>query len=221
LVLLALVLPATAWAQPEGMEVAPTVDRAKAEPELELYQGKPPAEALAQRVEGLTAQVAALNARIAALAEREVSLFPLMAAGVLGPHGVRSISLSRKVDLGAPGISTGEARLYVAAGRMALELTLTVAPGAPAWVPGPVTLLKAGSPEPLPVRGIELLSGAALQPGTSSRLLVEWNTPQPADGLRYLLKVNEHNGPRWIRLEQLEEGSTSTQPLTEKKEQKP
>ncbi len=179
--LLVLLLPTTARAQPAGMEVAPTVRQP----------------------------------------EREVRLFPLMAAGVLGPHGVRSISLAHKVHLGAPGISTGDGWLYVVAGRMALELTLTVAPGAPAWVPGPITLLEAGSPEPLPVRGMELSSGAAIQPGTSSRLLVEWNTPQPADGLEYFLKVEERDGPRWLEVRRLEEGSTPTQPPSGKREQKP
>ena len=179
--LLVLVLPATAWAQPAGLEVAPTARQL----------------------------------------EREVSLFPLMAAGALGPHGVRSTSLAHKVRVGAPGISAGEGWLYVAAGRMALELTLTVAPGAPAWVLGPVTLREAGYPEPLPVRGMELSSGAAIQPGTPSRLLAEWNTPQPADGLEYVLKVEERNGPRWLEVHRLKEGSTPTQPPSGKREQKP
>jgi uncharacterized protein (TIGR02268 family) len=205
----------------EGVTLVLTVDHAKAEPEVELYRGRPPAEALERRVEGLNAQVAALNARIAALSERQVSLFPLIAAGVLGPQGVRSMTISAIFKLGAPGLSTGDGWLHVAAGRIGLELTLTVAPGAPAWVPGAVTLHENGSSEPLPVRGMELLSGAALQPGTSTRLLVEWDTPQPADGMEYVLKVEERNGPRWLQIKRLRAGSTPTQPPSGKKEQTP
>ena len=206
---------------PEAVTLGLTVDRAKAEPEVELYRGKPPAEALERRVQGLTAQVAALNARLAALSEREVSLFPLLAAGLLGPQGVRSTSLSSFLKVGAPGLSTADAWLHVAAGRMALEVTLTLAPGAPAWVPGAVTLTEHGSTEPLPVRGLELLSGAALQPGTSSRLMVEWDTPQPADGLLYDLRVSERNGLRSLRVKRLKATSTPTPPPSATQEQKP
>jgi uncharacterized protein (TIGR02268 family) len=204
-----------------GVTLVLTVDRAKAEPEVELYRGKPPAEALERRVNGLNAQVAALKARIAALSEHEVSLFPLMTAGVLGPQGVRSTKISGKFELGAPGLSTADAWLHVAAGRMGLDVTLTLPPGAPAWVPGSVTLHEESSTEPLPVRAMELLSGAALQPGTSSRLLVEWDTPQPADGLVYELKVDELNGLRSLSVTRLKAGSTPTQRPSGKKEEKP
>jgi len=206
---------------PEAVTLGLTVDRARAEPEVELYRARPPAEALERRVQGLTAHVAALNARLAAVSTREVSLFPLMAAGVLGPQGVRSVNLSRRLKVGAPGLSVEDARLHVAAGRMALEVTLTLAPGAPAWVPGAVTLTEHGSTEPLPVRGLELLSGAALQPGTSSRLMVEWDTPQPADGLLYELSVSERNGPRSLKVNRLRADSTPTPPPSIKQEQKP
>lgn len=206
---------------PGGVTLGLTVDRARAEPEVELYRGRPPAEALERRVQGLTAQVAALNAQRAALSEREVSLFPLIAAGVLGPQGVRSVDLSKRLKVGAPGLSAADARLHVAAGRMALEVTLTLAPGSPAWVPGAVTLMEHGSNEPLPVRGPELLSGAALQPGTSSRLMVEWDTPQPADGLLYELSVSERNGPRSLTVDRLRADSTPTPLPSVKQEQKP
>ena len=206
---------------PECVTLVLTVDRARAEPEVELYRGKPPAEALERRITGLNTQVAALNARITALTEREVSLFPLLAAGLLGPQGVRSEQLAQRLELGAPGLSTGDAWLHVAAGRMAVEVTLTLAPGAPVWVPGAVTLTEKGSTEPLPVRGVELLSGAALQPGTSSRLLVEWDTPQPADGLLYELDVSELNGPRSLNVKPLKAGSTPNLPSPVTQERKP
>jgi hypothetical protein len=111
----------------------------------------------------------------------------------------------------------------VAAGRMALEVTLTLAPGAPPWVPGDVQLTEASHPEPLPVRGMRLLGGTALQPGNTTRLLVEWDTPQEAEHLVYTVRVSEQNGARRVEvgLRRLSDSSPAAPAVAPVQEKKP
>lgn len=196
----------------EGVTLVLRVDSAKAEPAVAVYRGAIPATALRQ-------QVAALNARVEALLSQEASLMPLMAAGLLVPGGVRSLNVKSKVQVKAPGLAHEDAWLHVVTGRMALEVTLTLPPGAPPWAPGAVQLTEKSHPGPLPVRGLKLLGGTVLQPGTTTRLLVEWDTPVETQGLDYTLKVDEQNGKRgvWIRSLTPQEVPPHAVPRKEKK----
>jgi uncharacterized protein (TIGR02268 family) len=179
----------------EGVTLVLRVDSARAEPVVEVYRGAIPAEALKR-------QVAALNARVEALLSQEASLMPLMSEGLLGPAGVKSRWVKDRVRVKkAPGLSCEGAWLQVAPGRAALEMTLTLTPGAPPWVPGAVLLAEASHPKPLQVRSMRLVGGAARMPGSTTRLLVEWDTPLEAKRLKYRLRVKEQNGDRELSVE--------------------
>jgi uncharacterized protein (TIGR02268 family) len=174
----------------EGVTLLLRVDSASAEPEVEVYRSAIPAAALKR-------QVAALNARMEALLAQEASLTPLLAAGLLGPEGVKSTKLKQGVRIHKePGLSAGDTWLHIATGRRALEVTLTLAPGAPPWAPGEGQLTERSTQDPLPVRSVKLLGGVALQPGNTTRLLVEWDTPLGVERLDHILRVNEQNGER-------------------------
>jgi uncharacterized protein (TIGR02268 family) len=175
----------------EGVTLLLRVDSARAEPEVEVYRGAIPAEALKRRVD-------ALNAREVLLSARQASLSALMAAGVLGSTGVKSHALDRNVSIQGKGLTSTGGWYHVANGRMALEVTLALAPGALSWVPDTVRLTEKSHVEPLPVHSMQLLGGAALQPGTASRLLVEWDTPLEAEDLNYTLEVIERHGERAV-----------------------
>jgi hypothetical protein len=169
------------------------VNSARAEPRVEVYQGDIPPEALKR-------QVAALNARMEAQSAQEASLTPLMVAGLLSPTGVKSHKLSTVEVLGQ-ALTASEGWFRVANGRMGLEVSLTLAPGAATWVPATAWLKRENCPEPLPVRSLKLLGGAALQPGNTTRLLVEWETPLEIEGFTYSLRVNERHGGRSVKVE--------------------
>jgi hypothetical protein len=155
-----------------------------------VYQGDIPPEALKR-------QVAALNARMEALSAQQASLIPLMAAGLLSPTGVRSHKLS-EVRVQGQGLTASEGWYHVANGRMGLEVSLTLAPGAAPWVPATAWLKQAARSEPLPTRSLKLLGAAALQPGSTTRLLVEWATPLETKDVGYRLQVNERHGGRSV-----------------------
>ena len=198
----------------EGVTLVLRVDSAKAEPAVEVYRGAIPVAALKR-------QVAALNARVEALLSQEAGLTPLMASGLLRPAGVTSRDVGQRVVVwNAPGLSSEDAWFHVANGRMALEVTLTLAPGMPPWVPGPVHLTEKSTPDPLPVRSMKLLGGAALLPGNTTRLLIEWDTPSEGQGLEYALQVTEQNGERGLGIDRLQQKVAPHRPVSEK-EQKP
>ncbi len=195
----------------EGVRLVLRVDSARAEPEVKLYRGAIPAEALKQ-------QVAALNARLEAQRAQEPSLTSLRAAGLLGSTGVSSREVGGRVEIQGPGLTVSEGWHHMATGRMALEVTLTLPPGAASWVPGTVRLTEKSDPEPQPVRSMKLLEGAALPPGSTGRLLVEWDTSPEAEGLQYTVEVSERHGKRAVKvtLEPLPRGFAVT-PVKEKK----
>ncbi len=197
----------------QGVTLVLTVDSAKAEPEVEVYRGEIPSSALKRRVAALTAQVEALSAR-------EASLSSLVAAGLVGPAGVQSLKLPPFVEITGPGLSSGETWLHVAAGRVVLEVSLTLAPGAPPWAPSAVTLTEASHTEPLPVRGVSLLGGAALQPGNTTRLVVEWQVPLETEDLVYTLQVDERSGERRVKATRFRIKPKLTRP-SPRKEKKP
>jgi uncharacterized protein (TIGR02268 family) len=196
----------------EGVTLVLRVDSARAEPEVEVYRGEIPVAALKRRV-------AALNAQVTALSAQGASLSPLVAAGLLGAAGVQPQWFAPRIEIIGPGLSKGDAWLHVATGRMALEVTLTLAPGAPAWVPGAVKLTGASTPEPLPVHSVKLLGGAALQPGNTTRLLVEWDTPLETEGLEYTLHVAEQSGLRGVTVGNFNPRSETTRTPSKKEKQ--
>jgi uncharacterized protein (TIGR02268 family) len=175
----------------EGVTLLLRVDSSRAEPEVEVYRGAIPAEALKRRVD-------ALNERLAALGARQASLSSLVAAGVLGSTGVKSHALGQNISIQGKGLTATGGWLHVANGRMALEVTLALAPGALSWVPDTVRLTEKSHVDPLPVHSMQLLGGAALQPGTASRLLVEWDTPLETEDLEYILEITERHGERAV-----------------------
>jgi len=175
-----------------GVTLLLRVNSARAEPEVEVYRDPIPAAELKR-------QVAALTARLEAQRAHEGNLSALLTAGLLGPAGIQSLNVETWVRIPkGSGLSKGESWLHSATGRMALDITLTLAPGAPPWGPGEVQLMGPSSEEPLPVRSIMLVGGATLLPGNTTRLLVEWDTPLEAEGIPYSLRVNERGGARAI-----------------------
>jgi len=184
------------------------VDSARAEPRVEVYRGDIPPEALKR-------QVAALSARMEALRAQETSLTLMMARGVLSPTGVRSYKLD--VEVLGPGLTASEAWLHVADGRIGLEVSLTLAPGSPPWIPATAQLSRSGSPEPLSARSMKLLSGAALQPGNTTRLLVEWEAPPEPRRFTRRLQVKERHGGREVTVQWFFSPSPGTAPAKETK----
>jgi uncharacterized protein (TIGR02268 family) len=196
-----------------GVTLGLRVDSARAEPEVEVYRGDIPAAALKR-------QVAALNASLAALRDQGATLSALLTTGLLGPAGVKSSKLQQfSVFPKDSGLSQGDTWVHSATGRMALEMTLTLAPGAPPWVPGEVLLTETATLEPLPVRGVKLVGGPALQPGNTTRLLVEWDTPLEAELTEYTVHVNEHGGARSVT--QSVKPLSTRSPVAAPKEKKP
>ncbi len=169
------------------------VDSARAELRVEVYRGDIPPEALKR-------QVAALTARLAALRDQEASLTPLMEAGLLSPMGVSSYKLSR-VGAQIQGLTASAGWLHMANGRLGLEMDLSLAQGAAPWVPATVRLKQTNRPEPLPLRSLKLLGGAALQPGKTTRLLLEWERPLETERSTYRLQVTEQHGGRTLLME--------------------
>lgn len=185
------------------------VDSARAEPRVELYRGDIPPEALKR-------QVAALNARMEALRAQETSLTIMMARGVLSPTGVRSYKLDGVVVQGQ-GLTASEAWLHVADGRLGLEVSLTLAPGSPPWVPATARLSRSGNREPLSARSMKLLSGAALQPGNTTRLLVEWEARLEPKRFTRRLWVTERHCRREVTVQWHSSPSPGTAPAKETK----
>jgi len=196
-----------------GVTLLLRVDSARAEPEVEVYRGAIPAAALKR-------QVAVLNARLEAARAQGTSLSALVTAGLLGPAGIRSKELKDVVQIPqGSGLSSGEAWLHIAPVRMALEVALTLAPGAPPWAPGEAQLSEPSSESPLPVRSVKLVGGATLQPGNTTRLLVEWDTPLEAEGMEYKVHVNERGGTREVTV--VMKSPRAASPAAPAKEKKP
>jgi uncharacterized protein (TIGR02268 family) len=169
------------------------VDSARAEPRVEVYREHIPPEAL-QR------QVAALNARLEALRAQEASLTSLMEAGLLNSTRVSSSKMTR-VEARIQGLTASMGWLLVANGRMGLELNLSLAQEAAPWAPATVRLEPVDRPEPLPLRSLKFLGGAALQPGNTTRLLLEWERPLETKDTAYWLQVTERHGGRSLLMQ--------------------
>jgi len=183
---------------PESLSVVLVVDSPRARNHAAVPRRPPEAPGCEGALTALRAQVAAQGAELSALKEelrdRAGSLTELVAADVLTGAGVRGVALPVKPWRGMPGLTVTAARLYLARGRMAVELNVTVdrAGRKRPWAPGPVKLTLNGTP--VAVRSVRLLGGPLLTKKSSALLLVEWEAPD-ADSERppppYALEMAE------------------------------
>jgi uncharacterized protein (TIGR02268 family) len=149
-------------------------------------------EALAAALERGAALEAALETRSVELA----SMAPLIEAGVLGRNGLRVVELGA-VRWEPSEDGTGNAWLYVAAGRVTFDIELTLAAQARPWALGEATLRpKEERAAPIPARVARLLGTSVVAPGEKARLLVEFEVPTEGAMGKYQLEVTEQEGER-------------------------
>lgn len=182
----------------EGEAVVFVVDPAHAEAYVQVVRRvrTVPAleEALAAALERGAALEAALEARSAELA----SVAPLIEAGVLGRDGIRPVELG-KVTWRPGEDATGNAWLYVAAGRVAFDIELTLAAQARPWALGEARLKRdEQGASPIPARVARLLGASVVAPGERARLLVEFEVPTEGATQPYRLEVTEREGKRML-----------------------
>jgi uncharacterized protein (TIGR02268 family) len=134
--------------------------------------------------------------------EEERGLMGLIATGLLGAQGIQAIRVEPE-DWTPPGLTVREARLYVATGRMALEVTLFLARGQAPWSPREAIVDYGQSERATPPAEVQLLEGAVLQPGDTARLVVEWETPAGQVIPRCRLSIPERGGKREVRVNAL------------------
>jgi len=192
---------------PESVSVVLVVDSPRARSHVAVPRRLREAQGCEGALAATRAQVAAQGAELGALEEelrnRAGSLTELVAAGVLTGTGVRGVALPVNQWRGMLGLRITAARLYVARGRMAVELEVTVDQRGRKrpWAPGPVKLTLNGTP--VAVRSVRLLGGPLLKWESKARLLVEWEAPA-ADSERppppYALEVPEQEGRGALRV---------------------
>ncbi|MDC0711333.1 DUF2381 family protein [Stigmatella sp. ncwal1] len=129
----------------------------------------------------------------------EQALTGLIALGILGEQGVRVMKLNPE-DWAPPGMTVSRARLYVATGWMALEVTLSLARGERPWTPAGAVVDHWQSEKASPKVVVRLLEGVSLLPGGSARMVVEWETPTEQKSLRCKLLVSERDGEREFKV---------------------
>ncbi|HVG59250.1 MAG TPA: DUF2381 family protein [Hyalangium sp.] len=190
----------------EAAAVVFVVDPARAEAYVQVVRRvrTVPAleEALAAALERGTALEAALETRSAKLATvraEKASMVALIEAGVLGHDGIRTVKLGA-VEWDRPGDGTANAWLYVAAGRVAFDIELTLAAHARPWAPGKATLTpERKGASPIPARVARLLGTGVLAPGETAHLLVEFEVPAEGATKGYRLEIQEQEGGRMLR----------------------
>jgi uncharacterized protein (TIGR02268 family) len=147
----------------------------------------------------------------------EGGLMGLIATGILGEQGVRVLRMEPE-DWTPPGLTAREARLYVATGRMALEVTLFLERGEPPWAPGEAIVDHWQSERAAQRVMARLLDGTALQPGETARLVVEWDAPTEQKVLRCKLSVLERGGEREFQVNALSLPVRLPGPLRERRQ---
>lgn len=156
-------------------------------------------EALAAALErgaALEASLETRSAELAAVRSEKASMAPLIEAGVLGRNGIRDMELGAVTWFPSKD-GTGTARLYVAAGRVAFDIELTLAAQARPWALGEAWLVtKEQDASRIPARVARLLGASLLAPGEKARLLVEFEVPTEGAVKRYDLEVTEQDGVR-------------------------
>jgi uncharacterized protein (TIGR02268 family) len=134
--------------------------------------------------------------------EEDRGLMGLIATGLLGEQGIRALRVEPE-DWTPPGLTVREARLYVATGRMALEVTLFLERGEMPWAPGEAIVDHGQSEKAAPRAVARLLEGAVLLPGETARLVVEWEGTVGQTLPRCRLSVPEQGGERELQVNAL------------------
>ena len=191
---------------PASVSVVLVVDSSRAQSHVTVHrrpwEAQGCGEALAASRALAETQGAELSALKEELRDKAGSLTELVATGVLTGAGVRAVSLPGDQWGGVPGLRVTAARLYVARGRMAVELEVQVERRRRKrpWSPGPVKLTLDGTP--VAVRIVRLLGEPLLKRRSEARLLVEWEAPD-ADPERppppYALEVPDPDGRGTLR----------------------
>jgi uncharacterized protein (TIGR02268 family) len=163
---------------PESVNVVLVVDSPRAQGQVAVPRRPREAPGCAEALAAVRAQVAAQGAELSALREelrdRAGSLTELVATGVLTGAGVRVVALPVGQWGSVRGLRVTAARLYVARGRMAVEVEVQVERRRRKrpWSPGAVKLTLDDTPVAL--RSVRLLGGPLLEYKSMARLLVEW-----------------------------------------------
>lgn len=186
--------------QPEaGLPLVLVVGSGEAEARVEVARGLLPGSE--ERAESQAAGGAQAPEGAAPLA-KESGLMGLISTGLLGEQGIRAIRV--KPDDWAPqGMTVRETRVYVATGRMALEVTLFLERGELPWAPGEAIVDLGQSERAAPRAVARLLEGAVLRPGDTARLVVEWEAPTGQKMPRCRLSVSEQGGERAFQVNAL------------------
>ncbi|ADO75759.1 DUF2381 family protein [Stigmatella aurantiaca] len=170
--------------------------------QAEGYQGASPLDASPEGPSGGHAGRDAQQVEQAVPPREAQGLTGLIALGILGEQGVRVMTLSPE-DWTPPGMTVRQARLYVATGWMALEVTLSLARGELPWTPGEAVVDHWQSEKASPKVAVRLLEGTSLLPGGSARMVVEWEAPTEKKRLRCKLIVSEQGGARAFNVTEL------------------
>jgi uncharacterized protein (TIGR02268 family) len=158
---------------PERVSLVLVVDAAHAQASVAVPRRSRGAQSCEQALAAKDAELATLRQQ---LRDRAGSLTELIATGVLTDVGLRIVPVSAKQWKTSHDLVVTSARLYVAPGRMAVEVTLTMGRAAARpWIPTPITVTENGTP--VTVRAMRLLKGPLLRKKDTALLVVEWEAP--------------------------------------------
>lgn len=185
---------------PRSMSLSLVVDSPRAQGHVTVPRHPRGAQACEGALLSARARVVALDAELATLKQelqdRAGSLTELAATGVLTSAGVRVVELpAARFNKRLRNVKITAARLYVARGRMAVEVEVDLTSDA-RWAHGPPKLTLQG--RPVAVRSVRLLRESE----KAARLLVEWLAPE-ADPERspppYALEITDERGRATLR----------------------
>jgi uncharacterized protein (TIGR02268 family) len=186
----------------EAQAVVFLVDPARAETSVQVVRRIRTVPALEESLAAALDRGAALEAsletrseELATVRAEKVSMAPLIEAGVLGRNGLRVVELGA-VKWEPTDDGTGTALLYVAAGRVAFDIELTLAAHARPWALGEVWLKPERVTASIPARVARLVGVPVLAPREKARLLVEFEVPTDGAATKYVLEVVEREGKR-------------------------
>ncbi|HVG62342.1 MAG TPA: DUF2381 family protein [Hyalangium sp.] len=197
----------------EGEIVVFVVDPPHAEAHVDVVRRMRTVPALEEALIAERARSAALEAEVAARDEREAelraeqgSLAGLIEAGTLDPEGISVEKLGATEWGRLAELRTGELRVHVATGRVALVVELDLKSGARPWAPGGATLQPGGghTSTRLLASVARLLRKPVLAPGERALLIVEFEAPTGSSSTPYRLEVLEQGGERALVLPMLE-----------------
>jgi uncharacterized protein (TIGR02268 family) len=180
----------------EAEAVMFVVDPPQAEAYVQVVRRVRSVPALEEALAAALEQGAALEAALETRSAEQASIAALIEAGVLGRDGLRAVELGA-VTWEPTEDGTGNAWLYVAAGRVAFDIELTLAAQARPWALGEARLKpKTPGASPIPARVARLVGASVIAPGEKARLLVEFEVPTEGAMKTYSLEVVEREGKR-------------------------